>query len=518
MGVDQETAAPGRAQRIAVNSLWSALDYVFTLAGGIVASILVARRFGPEVLGYFAYIVTLSTVAGSLARFGLPVATRKYLAEFSARGEHGLARALLGRMFRWQSLLAVAAMALAGAVAFNFLRADYHAVAAVALASMLPSMLLGIVSAANMAVEDYAANVVASLAAGIVNFAGIIITLALHLSIFWLAVSLLASRLADLLIRYWFYRRRLHPLLRAAPKRGLGDEVGRRIRRFCFQTSFLQALSLVVWDRSEMFFLERFSPMREAGFYSVTFTMAQQSFLLSQTFISAASSNLMRRSALDPEGARRMTRTMLVYSALMALPVNLGLAAVAGPLITTLYGAQYLPAIPVLFIAAMFASARALMAPAEQLLAAFDRQDRMLRTLGLATVVNLALAFSLIPRWGAQGAALCNGLSQTASLGLCWWLARGTLRLPLPWGRLARVAGAAGLMAGTAWAAAAYLPPAPGLAAGVAAGAASYPVYLRLLGCLDGEDRDRLSQAAASLPGPLRRPFRRLLDWVTAAA
>lgn len=518
MGGEQATAASTRSQRIAANSLWSAFDFAFGIAGGIISSILIARRFGPEILGYYAYIVTLAGIAGSLARFGLPVATRKYVAEFSARGEYGLVRALLGRMFRWQGIFALTAVAIAGVVALSFLRADYHVVAAVALSSMLPAMMLGIVSAANMAVEDYAGNVLASLAATIVYLAGVTVTLVMHLGILWLAVSLLVSRSVDFIIRHWVYRRSFHPKFAAAPEVSLPGEVGARIRRFCLQTTFLQALSLVVWDRSEMFFLERFCEMSQAGYYSVTFTMAQQSYLMSQTFLSAAGSSLMRRTAVDQEGARRMTQTMLVYAAMMALPMNLGLAAVADPLITALYGQRYLPAIPVLYIAAVFGSARALMAPAEQLLTAFERQDRLLRTLGLATVVNILLALSLIPRWGAQGAALCNGLSQVTSLGLCWWFARDTFRLPLPWARLARLAGAALLMAATARAASAFLPPAAGLAAGVAAGAVSYPVFLRLLGCLDRDDHERLKQVSSRLPGPLRGPFRRLLAWLVPAA
>jgi teichuronic acid exporter len=258
--------------------------------------------------------------------------------------------------------------------------------------------------------------------------------------------------------------------------------------------------------------------MSEAGFYSVTFTMVLQSYLLTQTFMSAAGSNLMRRQALDQDGARRMTQTMLVYSGLISLPMNLGLAAVCGPLITALYGEKYLPAIPVLLIAALLGSARALMAPAEQLLIAFERQDRLLRTLGLSSVLNIALAMMLIPKWGARGAALSNGLAQCVALALCWWFARDVFRMPLPWGRLSRLAGAALLMAATAWTASAFLRPAAGLAVGVAAGVASYPLYLRLLGCLDPEDHSRLAQIARRLPGPLRRPSEHLLAWLVPAA
>jgi O-antigen/teichoic acid export membrane protein len=516
-GTTEAGAPPTRSQRIAVNSLWAALDFFFGLAGGILSSILIARRFGPEILGYYAYIVTLAGMAGSIARFGLPVATRKYVAEFSARGEYGFVRALLQRMFRWQALFAVAAIAIAGWIALGFLKADFHLVAVVALSSMLPAMMLGIVSAANMAVEDYAGNVLSSLAATIVYLCGVTVTLVMNLSILWLAISLAASRFADFLLRHWMYRRTFQPRFRAAQAKPLPRDVVERIRRFCLQTTALQALNLIVWDRSQMFFLERFSPMSEAGFYSVTFTMVLQSYMLSQTFMSAAGSNLMRRQALDQDGARRMTQTMLIYAGLIALPMNLGLAAVCGPLIAALYGEKYLPAIPVLFIAGLLGSARALMAPAEQLLIAFERQDRLLRTLGVSSLLNIALAFLLIPRWGARGAALSNGLAQCAALGLCWWWARDVFKLPLPWARLSRLAGAALLMAATGWIVSAPLRPVPGLAAGIAAGAASYPLYLRLLGCLDIEDRARLGQITLRLPGPLRRPSQRLLAWLAPA-
>jgi O-antigen/teichoic acid export membrane protein len=206
-----------------------------------------------------------------------------------------------------------------------------------------------------------------------------------------------------------------------------------------------------------------------------------------------------------------MLDTMVRYIALIAIPATLGMAVLSAPLITALYGSKYLPAIPVLFIVALFGSARALMAPLEQYLQAADRQDLLVRAMVLTSIVNVVLAVLLIPAGGAIGAALSNGLSQTLGALACWLLTLRVFPLKISWPRVGRILVASLGMAAAVWPLTTALPSWASLAVGAPLGAAVYLLLLRWTGSLDREDSNRLSAIGSKLPSRFVPLYQRLL-------
>lgn len=90
------------SHRIWKNTLWVGLDQIVNLAGGIVGSILVARALGPVKLGYYSYVFWIISVTLTVGHFGVPRATRKYVAEFMARKEMALAKRVFRMTFHFQ--------------------------------------------------------------------------------------------------------------------------------------------------------------------------------------------------------------------------------------------------------------------------------------------------------------------------------------------------------------------------------------------------------------------------------
>ena len=60
----------------------------------LATTIVIARLIGPQRLGYFNYIYWLSNTAGGLASLGIPATTGKFMAEYLAGGQKGVARAI----------------------------------------------------------------------------------------------------------------------------------------------------------------------------------------------------------------------------------------------------------------------------------------------------------------------------------------------------------------------------------------------------------------------------------------
>src|SRR5947209_3940591 len=77
----------GTRRTLVNNSLWIVLDIAIGIISSIVGSVLVARVMGPSKLGYYAYILWIANVTGQVGAFGIPVATRKFAAEFRGAGD-----------------------------------------------------------------------------------------------------------------------------------------------------------------------------------------------------------------------------------------------------------------------------------------------------------------------------------------------------------------------------------------------------------------------------------------------
>ena len=69
------------------NTAWIGLDRALGFAGALIASVSVARVVGPVSLGYYNYILWIASITSVLSSFGVPVATRKYVAEYLGKGD-----------------------------------------------------------------------------------------------------------------------------------------------------------------------------------------------------------------------------------------------------------------------------------------------------------------------------------------------------------------------------------------------------------------------------------------------
>lgn len=199
-----------------------------------------------------------------------------------------------------------------------------------------------------------------------------------------------------------------------------------------------------------------------------------------------------------------MTATATRYVALLALPVSMGIVALSSPLMHLLYGEQYLPAIPVLALVAIFTIPTALILPVKQMLIVSDHQGFLLKWGCTTAVLNLLLDLWWIPRQGAIGAALANGVTQfVASLGIYAFAVR-RLALPLPSQTLAKVLFSASAMASLVAGLTHWLPPALAVATGVPAGVAVFLCMLRWTRSFEPGDLHRLLSVRQQLPPWLR--------------
>jgi len=509
-----------KSHTIARNSVLYGLDIGIALVAGILCSILVARQMGPAKLGEYNYITWIVYTLGLLSSFGLPSAVRKFASEHYGAGRKDRAEGIIRFTFWLQSLLGILLCVAGIFVARAQLTPYQFNYAWPAIVSMIPMMAMGTVSMANAITEDFRPNTAASIVGNVVN---LILTLA-ALRFGWdlqgLTLAMLASRVADLLVRLAGFHRIFGSLLWKAEgwfrMTGFTAPEKRQYARFCLEATLLLLIQTVVWGRSEMWFLNRYWPKQEVSFYSLGFNYTDKVQLVPMTFAGAVSASLMVEFGRNPGAAGALGVASLRYLALIGLPLLAGLCALSRPLVLALYGAPFLAAAAPLALQCVLLMPRTLLTPGSDLLVAADRQRDLVRWGLFMCAVNLWLDWWWIRGGGAMGAAWANGVAQILATGGTWWLALRFYRIPWPTMPLLRITLSAGLMGVSVWALTIALPPVIALVVGVPVGSLLYPVFLRVTRSLDPGDRNRLLALGRMLPARLRRPYGSLLDWLAA--
>ena len=502
------------SRTIARNSGIGAIDIAIGTMSTLALSVMVARALGPTKLGYYNYLMWVSQISLVFANFGVPAAVGKYAAEYLGARDAGAAVAVIRAGYRYQFVTGVLVAVIGLAVTALAVSPEHRIYTALIVLSIPFAMLLGTTTSMNVAMEDFSANVIPSILSTLLNVVGVVLAIVFGWDINGIATAYLASRVADFSLRYWLGHRRFRAHLRQTCPDvpdgpvPLPGEIHSRFIRFCWQATVLLALEIIVWNRSEVFFLRLFCDIRQVAFYTLTFGIVRSAVKLTEPLGSAMGASLMVEQGRDPARARRLAGHWVRLQTVLVMPITFGLAVIATPLLSVVYGVRYLPAAPVLFVAALLAATATLRNPAQRLIVASDRQDFLLKW-GVVTA-GLTLTLDLVGvRYGcALGAAYANGISQVvATIGL-WWFASTRLRAWVPRRALLLTVGSAAVAVTLAWSVSAWSSPLLRLASMVAIAAVLYPVFIRGLRVLEWEDRARFESLAGALPERFRSPFR----------
>jgi O-antigen/teichoic acid export membrane protein len=504
----------GHAKTIARNTVWSLADSLLGMVSSFGCSIAVSRVMGPELSGYYSYVTWMANIAAYIASFGIPSATRIYAAEAIGRGDFGLARAIVRITFRIQLYLALAAVAIGMVVVFVAVPREHRAFAVVAVISILPFLLYTIPTSGIAATEDLVPNVRASLVSTVILGGGTALALAAGWGLTGLTSAMLAARTVDFLLRQYFYRR-IYARFPDTGLKVLPPDLKRRLIQFCKQATFMTGLEIVVWDRSEVLFLQHFSTMAQVSFFSQPFNwVSQWLLLLPRVVSSAAGASIAVQQGRDPTQTAGLAIGSARVLALISLPAAFGLSALASPIIRVLLGAKFLPCIGIFAIVSVVTLGKALQLPARQLLVSTDRQHLLVRWEVVLCIINIVLYFVLIPGRGAMGATVAKGIILVLGGGSIWWIVAIAFRVRLPLASVGRMALASIAMFAVVRGLVMVLPPLAALVVGPPVGIAVIVVLYRILRCLDPGDRGPLNAIGRKLPARTRGAWTAMVDFM----
>jgi O-antigen/teichoic acid export membrane protein len=495
---------------IARNTGWFGLENVISNVITLFTSIAIARTLGPTKMAYIQYVAWIAWVVSTLGALGIPATTQKYMAEFLGMGDRGTARHIFFRTLLLQTGLAT--LATIGLVfwVLGDANAEYKLASVLVVLSIWPLTINSIPAQANVAMEEMARNLPASVISILFFFVSIAATLIFKWGVVGVGASMLLTRTIDFLIRFV---PTLKHVLSWEKTYVQPPGLRERMISFSWQSVTSMLVAMVVWDRSEFVLLKHFcADINQIAFYSVAFNMADRLLITSSVFGAASGATIYAQYGRDKSRLASMTASSFRYLALSSIPVHFISCALAFPALLLLYGHKYEGAAMVVTLAPLLCMPKAFIGPVQYLLQSVERQSYIIFATIIAGALDIGVAWCLVRHHGAVGACIGSGVGQITAVGMMWAIGIYLYQLKLPWAQVAKITFCSLLAALTAHCVALRFPP---LWAVLLGGTASVSVLLGLfyaLRVLEPEDQDRFNILTGMLPKSLAGPADKIVS------
>ncbi|MBI5300718.1 MAG: oligosaccharide flippase family protein [Chloroflexi bacterium] len=191
------------------------------------------------------------------------------------------------------------------------------------------------------------------------------------------------------------------------------------------------AISLIVLTQFDNFIIGLFSGTFLLGFYDRAYRTSLWPTLLVSSALGRISLPTYAQLQDDPVRLGKAFSMVLWTVLTLTTPLALVLLVTAPDLVVTLYGAKWLPSVPILQVLAAFSMFRPLWDDMVSILVATRRPGQMARLVFIQACVLIALAVPLTWFWGAVGTAVSVGIAFLISAGFLLYFGKTVLQINL---------------------------------------------------------------------------------------
>jgi len=469
-------------------SIFSAIATIASMAGQFAAGIILARTLGKQGAGEYAYIAWVVATIVSLTQLGLPQVLQRLLAKnnenvieirrtngFSLITFFGVALAVLMIGQWWPYILkgqsggliilwGVSVMANNYYSAFMSGRQSYSLMGRYngLVGALIPVCIL--VGGLKWGVSGAIAGTIFSM-----------------LPLWWVLIS------------EWYNAGK--PIFLESPE---------EFATFGLATWAAAAVSLVAWNRFELYFIERWWGIEGAAIFSCTMSLSMLAIQGPQLFTGA----LIPHFAENDSRNRRLNqakqfRIALEVMAFVAIPICFTLAAVSKQAITLVYGSTFAeyPFASMLIVAG--ASIGAVASIASALVYGVGRSRFIFFSGAIGAVLAAVLFIVLIKPFGVTGAA-CARVSVQLLMSIVGLIYVDRTICRVPWAAIGRVLVNSTICGISAYSFCRYLETKPGLFLGILIGFVAYIMATRAWKPFSKQDTLILSRQIAKIPNRYR--------------
>jgi O-antigen/teichoic acid export membrane protein len=394
-GSDQQLRAGSRSSRIMVNAGFRAAADIGSKLATAILYALIARKLGASQFGVYAFALSFVTLVTMLGFFGQDVVLTREVARDYSRLEEYYSNAMLSRaMFSIPPLLiALAVMSVGGASAHTRavvlllglgFTAEYMVQIPFAVFQAYERVsLVTVVLVTQRWVTTSVAVAALYLGAGLVVVVGI-----------FAAGAVGAVVLGTLTM----YRRISRPRLRIDFNGAL------RVTREAAPIG-IALVALALLFRIDMSMLAAFRPSRDVGQYGTAYKLLETTTFVAWAVNIALLPSLSQLSPTTTPTIGSVYQRGLKLVIAITLPMAVGAAVLAGPIISLIYGSQYHGAAKALVLLAPTIALFPVTSLTSQLFFVQERRPTVALVYGLAAVWLVVLNLYLIPHYSYRGAA-----------------------------------------------------------------------------------------------------------------
>lgn len=430
------------------NGLWNASATVLVALAGAAGSILIVRSLTVEAYGAVSYYLWLAhavSIAGTLA---FPSALVKISSEL--RGNQRRAEGEI--LSRWVAIGLIGVNVVIGAAILTW-----------ALSTPGPDRIYRLLIAAFVAPNALTAVLRATLW-GSERYRPVSVTLGISAAIQlglvvvghiagWgphgFVAALLSTNVVQAFALAWVPAGPLRTGRGFIPMTFPEPATLRRYFAFALPATLLVVSEVVVWQRSELFFLNRFRELPEVGFFNLAATVSNV-FLTAGWALVGGFYPAISRDYGEGDWPRiqEKVRQGLIVATLFAVPLTFGGWATLHTVVSLLYTPKMAPAVAVVHVLLVGLLPGVVAGLLSLMIKAVGGVWLHVRLGAVALTVDIVLALLLVPRFGALGAAIANTSCQIVYAVLLLVRVRRLYGVSVPWGTLAGIAAAG---AGTAF-------------------------------------------------------------------
>jgi O-antigen/teichoic acid export membrane protein len=496
----------GVMSQFARNSAFGSIAGLCTSAGSFLTTVIVARMLGVEGTGLIAYVLWIASVAAAVADLGVSAALARFLPECSGAGRSveadGVAAFLFHPLAGASAAVLFGFVLYAGYQQYAMDTGDHNAAlwlmtgcttALLALTGFCYGRLRGM-----QRFDRLALLAIVSLGVQLTGIA---------LGSMWAGViGALTGCCAALVIPT------AYGLLSLPRHRPVPDELKRRIYSYALCAWGGGLVSVFVWSRIEIFFLQHARGSEAVGLFSASLTLsglAVQGPVLLTAGLLPYFATSFGRGALDQ--MRDAYATAVRVLAFLVLPACFGMAAIMPAALPLIYGSAFAGAVPSATILLIAAGIAAMSSVGSSLIFAMERSDFIFTSGLVAAMLSVLAGLTVVQSFGLMGAVGARAGVQLIAVALSCWFIVYRLRCPIPFRDLARIATGAALCGAVARGSLLLPLGTASLPMAIATGVVTYLLCSRFLRVLPPQDVERLRSLIHALPARLHSLADRIL-------
>lgn len=393
------------------------LSNLAVFVSGFLISILIARYLGPTETGKYSYLIWLSSVITLALTLGLPLTITRFVAKYEAAKQKMLINGLISGTFLFEGIVSIILIIffVAGYLFIGF--GDEKINYLLIVLSIPPLLLTSILTSFLQGLQKY--TVIFKINSIVTSFNLLLVLIAVLLKLPLLAlitISLIVA-LFNLLICFFYIinKNYLSNNVTKIPKQN-----SQEIYNYLGIVSTIVFLDFIVWQKSEIFFLKHFSNLNEIGYYSLAYSLVSK---VMAVIPSAISGVVMPNIAKHFEKNNKYALSAIYYEStryllFIVFPIIFVGYIVIDSLVPMLVGASYLPAIPVIKILLVSGGLGAIATTSAAVVYGIGKQKFILIVGLVIAILNVLLDIVLIPKMGAIGAAIANGVAQLLGVAI----------------------------------------------------------------------------------------------------